>query len=461
VFACIVLFCCLQAATAQSVTLDSTFGKDGITVISNVGIIHRIIFDQFGNIFALGTDETFFGNLVIIKTDFNGIIDKSFGINGITSIETTLTSISEFKITSEKKILFVGGDPLCIIQLNEDGSFDNSFGDNGKIILNTIYDFIPSVNIENDDFMLIGDGASISKYNYNGKIDSTFGIDGNVSLIFDAETFIMPLCIKILHDHSILVAGSAYNYFPGNAPLSVCKLNSNGNLFKDFADHGKWIMYLEGGGGVDDQYFKEIIEDTNGNLLLFGSANKPFMSCFFANGEVNKNFGDNGFSYFEDLMPISVFQKGFLQHENKYIIGSCHKILSVNQYGFLDTAFNNIGWFDLENFHFNHFEFQDIDKLVLGGSSNGNFSLVRLNIPPPELSVIPFNNSNNSIVVFPNPAKDYLYFSSEKKFEIMDMQGKVLLKSEKPVQLVNVSHLKAGVYFIKFECGRVGKFIKS
>ena len=31
------------------------------------------------------------------------------------------------------------------------------------------------------------------------------------------------------------------------------------------------------------------------------------------------------------------------------------------------------------------------------------------------------------------------------------MQGKVLLRGEKATQTINVSHLKAGIYFIKFE----------
>ena len=74
--------------------------------------------------------------------------------------------------------------------------------------------------------------------------------------------------------------------------------------------------------------------------------------------------------------------------------------------------------------------------------------LARLNISP-EVSIISNPYLDNSITIFPNPTKDYLYFNNEIKFEIMDTQGRVLLKSEKPVQSVNVSHLKAGVYFIK------------
>ncbi|MCL2435332.1 MAG: T9SS type A sorting domain-containing protein, partial [Lentimicrobiaceae bacterium] len=102
-----------------------------------------------------------------------------------------------------------------------------------------------------------------------------------------------------------------------------------------------------------------------------------------------------------------------------------------------------------------------IDKLILGGrNSNGNFLLTRLNIPP-AVSVKEQDNSFATQVIFPNPATDQLYFKKESKFEIMDIQGRILLKSEKFVQSVNVSHLRAGVYFIKFDDKQVRKFVKE
>jgi hypothetical protein len=63
--------------------------------------------------------------------------------------------------------------------------------------------------------------------------------------------------------------------------------------------------------------------------------------------------------------------------------------------------------------------------------------------------------------LFPNPAKDYLHSKTEKQFEIIDMQGRVLLKSEKTTKSININHLKTGIYFIKFEDGCVEKFVKE
>jgi len=170
----------------------------------------------------------------------------------------------------------------------------------------------------------------------------------------------------------------------------------------------------------------------------------------------------NGFSYFDDSWPHIYLNRGLLQYGNKYLIGIYDKLVCVNNDGSLDNSFNNTGLFTCDNYIFYEMKLQGIDKLILGGrSSNGNFLLTRLNIPP-SVSVKQFDNPAHAITIFPNPAKDYLNFNTEQQFEIMDIQGRILLKSEEATQTVNVSHLKAGIYFIKFEgYNRAVKFIKQ
>ena len=105
-------------------------------------------------------------------------------------------------------------------------------------------------------------------------------------------------------------------------------------------------------------------------------------------------------------------------------------------------------------------QLQKPNKLIVGYRYNGIFYIARLNIPS-GVSVKEQDNSFATQVVFPNPATDQLYFKKESKFEIMDIQGRVLLKSEKFVQSVNISQLESGIYFVKFEDNRVVKFIKK
>ena len=66
----------------------------------------------------------------------------------------------------------------------------------------------------------------------------------------------------------------------------------------------------------------------------------------------------------------------------------------------------------------------------------------------------------DKIKIYPNPANDLLYFSSETPFDMINLQGKVLLKSEKAVNYLNVSGLPAGIYFVKV-CGEIVKIVKQ
>ena len=68
------------------------------------------------------------------------------------------------------------------------------------------------------------------------------------------------------------------------------------------------------------------------------------------------------------------------------------------------------------------------------------------------------------VKIYPNPASGVLYFSTGTPFEITDMQGKVLLKSEKAVKSVNISGLPSGTYLVTLTAGTgkaVTKIIKE
>ena len=65
------------------------------------------------------------------------------------------------KITNDNKIVVIGsftkeqyqGQEIIMMRLNENGTVDENFGDNGNVIINALH--ITSLNMESDDFMLI------------------------------------------------------------------------------------------------------------------------------------------------------------------------------------------------------------------------------------------------------------------------------------------------------------------
>ena len=68
--------------------------------------------------------------------------------------------------------------------------------------------------------------------------------------------------------------------------------------------------------------------------------------------------------------------------------------------------------------------------------------------------------TNGELQIYPNPTSDVLYFSLEAAFEITDLQGRVLLKSGKAVQSVNINNLPEGTYFVTL-IAKTGKTVKK
>jgi len=466
----VVLFAILivNNLSAQHVALDSTFGKNGLTVFSDVANFQYFGIDNKSNIIAVVSNGT---SLTIAKTDADGEIDSNFGIDGILKLPEYHHAFPfGLKITKKNKILIIGrfqypATKTIIMQFNEDGSFDDTFGDNGRIITNSISPNLPKVNLENDDFTLVGETFPtfrISKYNYSGEPDKTFGENGTVSLS-DNETFnIWPLCIKILRDQTIFIAGkieqrrkNECGYYFQDC-LFFCKLAQQGDFVTDFADNGKMIMNIKN----DPEWyesFSDVIEDDAGNLVLTGSTahcwtgySTSFICSFNSKGKINSNFGQNGFFN----LPYSIDRK-IIQSGNRYLIGNNHTIISVKKNGTLDLGFNNTGVFFSDSCSFRDLKLQSDNKVILAGSA-----IARINIPLSN-PIIEIDSTSDMLTIFPNPAKDYLYFNTDLPFEIFDLQGKILLISKKSTQSVYIGHLKAGVYFIRFGNNTVMKFVKE
>jgi len=448
---------------AQTVTLDPTFGENGMVVIptTNISQFEFLDFDKLGNIIAVGRNGSC---LLIAKTNADGIMDQNFGVDGIVTLCDYAYSVTYgLKITHENKIFIIslfsdGGYKVIFTQLNEDGSLDQSFGEQGFIV-NPISSIRYYPNLESDDFMLVGSGTTISKYSYSGKIDESFGVNGKVNLT-DNETYkIIPVRIKILSDQFIFIVG--YDELnPREIELAFCKISLTGDLITDFANNGIWKKNIFNDFDLAFEYFLDIVEDSHENLILLGGFNEgstSYVCSFYSNGTINGNFGKDGFYY----IPYSLHYRGaqkILQNGSNYTISLFDRIISVKNNGTLDTDFNNTGLFICEN-NFRDMKYQRPDKLILVGGSNQNLRITRLNVPS-DISVKEAHYTKNSINIFPNPTTDYLYFSNEAKFEIMDMFGKKVLISERAISSVNISHLRAGIYFIKFEDNQVRKFAK-
>ena len=475
----LLLFVCsiLTNAFAQTATLDQTFGQNGRIVIPNTTEILFFDFDTHGNIIAVGytIKSGIKYDLTIIKTDANGIIDTSFGSGGVVKV-TDYDEIWPYgmKITNDNKIVVIGsftkvqfqGYEIIIMRFNENGTVDESFGDHGKVNLNFNAGNIISLNLESDDFILIAKenqtknlNPYIVKYSYDGEMKESFGENGMVYL----TNSIYPFCMKILNDSSIVVAGT-YNEWP-NTELGLCKLTPAGVIDSDFANDGIWHLNTMQDFDLDYERFINIFEDQNQNLILSGyglsssqyCGKRSFLSKFSINGIWDTTFGENGFSCI-DFSAITI-----LQMNNKYLTVGWHKdrsykITLINDDG---SSANDIYTSKL---FFHDMKFQGNNKIILGGTDKidntyDTHSALERVIIDLGASINLNDDFSKGLRIFPNPAKENLYFSDETTFEIIDIQGRVLLKSENPVKSISISNLNPGIYFVRLG-SKVKKFVK-
>ena len=480
-------------AYSQTVTLDNTFGRTGVARFSKGTGITCLDFDSHGNVISVGYDELSGGekyHLIITKTNADGVLDESFGNNGFATAtgydqimpwalkmrrDNKICVLAEFEDIQMQKYHFM------LMQFNENGSVDEDFGDKGKVNLNLNSDDLILLNFDMDDFMLIAKTdyqnenqvPHIVKYSYDGKIDETFGETGTVYL----TSGINPYCMSVLNDGSILVAG-AYNEWP-DTELGLCKLKPNGELDTDFAENGIWhknimqdihvpVDYIDLLIGYE--FFSNILEDSEGNLILSGAGlanksewgNKAFLCKFTPDGIFDTDFGEDGF-YCSD---ITISNKPIFQIGNQYVTAAGysdgHRIIVVSHDGKVGNE-----TYACAIDYFQDMKLQGTNKIILGGSyeikanTPANFALERI-VVRSETQGNDNHYDSNAPMIFPNPAQEILYFSRETAFELINLQGQILLKSETPVKLVSISHLEVGIYFVRFAGSHsIRKFIKK
>jgi uncharacterized delta-60 repeat protein len=222
-------------------------------------------------------------------------LDQNFGINGFATLPMDSDGGSYIinKIQSDGKIL-VSGQRLngsiqedFIARYNQDGTLDTSFGING------FYIFIDSINdVNGPDFLLLNNDSiiciiddvqgEVTKLNSNGIIDTSFGTNGKMN----------------------------FTYFNGGTPY----LDTNENLYIGTGTSNQLIKINTVNGTIDTSfgtngiinlgsYFNEIYSFQN-NKFLVQSSYADFSTTpttyyysirrFDINGSIDTTFGTNG-----------------------------------------------------------------------------------------------------------------------------------------------------------------------
>jgi uncharacterized delta-60 repeat protein len=252
--------------TAQDGVLDPTFGAAGFVRTDIVDGGHRgnsVAIQDDGKIIVAGSDNSI-KDLVLVRYNLDGSLDTSFDTDGIVVADFGLnSSIVDLAIQSDGKIVVVfhayrnpDGHVFQLNRYNINGSLDASFGIDGKV--STSFGDIGagaaeprSLVIQSDGKIIVaGYGDKIGKYNFilaryniDGSLDTSFDDDGRVNTDFGEGEKANSIAIQ--SDGKIIVAGET-----GFSDFALVRYNTNGSLDASFGSYGRVVTPIGAGKDV-------------------------------------------------------------------------------------------------------------------------------------------------------------------------------------------------------------------
>lgn len=274
-------------------SLDQTFGSGGKVSTFIVQHFHRlrgVALDQFGRIVVSG--EYFSGTQtmqsLIVRYNPNGSLDGSFGLGGrVTDIRGGTLGNSNIPMSvavqPDDKVVTGGfftegnttsGGDVTIVRYQANGSYDTSFGSNGRLLIPspTVNEVINSIAIQPDG-KIVAAGASgqdylLMRFNANGTPDVTFDGDGRVTTPIAGTSKAYSVIVR--PSGKIFVSGISFTAAQG---ITAACYNADGSLDSSFSEDGKFTL---GFAGSFTTAAHGMAFDALGRIVLGGTANDNF-----------------------------------------------------------------------------------------------------------------------------------------------------------------------------------------
>ena len=331
IFFTYILTTIISAGYSQPGTLDPKFASNGVyydsfSIATNKAALlqsnGKIVLGGYG---SEGSQTGFFLKRLTEK----GLTDSSFGNYGTKVIDIAFfDEVTSLALQADGKIVAVGSSYLffvrdedfkvfynmnfSITRILPNGDIDSSFGDNG--IVQTDFGGVEeaySVAIQKDGKILVGGSTGalppsqnvpkflLVRYLPDGKIDSTFGVKGKVSTIFNSSTDDIIKKVLCLTDGSILVCGTINGArgINDSGDFALAKYLSNGDLDESFGTGGKVTTSMNRTGSL----LMDAILLKEGKILTSGVTNygndskiRPVLVQYNTDGSIDSEFGVQG-----------------------------------------------------------------------------------------------------------------------------------------------------------------------
>lgn len=267
----------------------------------------------------------------------DGTLDHSFNYDGKVTTDIGITDdfARSVAIQSDGKILLAGFSntgsnfDFSLVRYNTNGTLDDSFGIDGKVTTAIGYsdDRGFSIAIQSDEkIVLAGDfhagpymDFALARYHKDGTLDTSFGTNGRVTTaIGNTDDFAHSVLIQ--EDQKILVGG--YSRIGTDYDFVLVRYNTDGTLDTTFDTDGKVITDFQTQDRVHHDRARAMAIQPDGKILLAGDARKDFaVARYNSDGSLDSTFGLNG-----KVTTVigSGFGRGYaliIQNDGKILLG--------------------------------------------------------------------------------------------------------------------------------------------
>jgi uncharacterized delta-60 repeat protein len=214
-----------------------------------------------GKIYAVGETESFwngsYNNQTIVRLNNDGSFDPSFGYKGERYFDlSTQSSFKAIKMQNDGKLVVAGNKSvaLTIARITENATLDTTFSSDGRDtpLIGSSAGFSKSISIQPDGKIIISGNVYygalgyyqpvVVRYLSNGKLDTTFS-NGGISKILVSTVF-HDGCFSILQPNGKLIVGGDINTnSTTKTDLFLFRLTTGTILSSESFIHSKFISY--------------------------------------------------------------------------------------------------------------------------------------------------------------------------------------------------------------------------
>ncbi len=350
--------------------LDLTFGTDGIVIHDVTGNAEGavdVVLQSDGKILvAAKSTNGILTEFSLLRYNSDGSVDNTFDTDGYVDVSmTNFDYPNAIAVQSDGKILIVGstelspfsGDmSLAVVRFNTDGSLDNAFDGDGRLIIDD-----PTYSLFGHDIVLQTDGKIVVaasgttssegdlwtfRFNTDGSYDNTFDADG-VSVVNWGPNSENAGSLCLQSDGKIVVVGTNVTDFTTSFDVIVQRLNTDGSLDNTFDSDGM----VQTDVNLDADYGTAVMMQPDGKILVGAPVTistdlDAGVLRYNTDGSLDITFDTDGIAVSDLFLASQGVYDIDLQADGKIVVAGRHADLGTGD-DFMLSRFNADGSTDI------------------------------------------------------------------------------------------------------------------